>query len=505
MSVSFKKQYFKQFTSKEVFDQLVDYHTIVEMLDNCRTKYTNDQAVIKSDGSIATFDQLYCDAAKFSSYLINRNLCKANIAIISLGNYDFEVASLGIMGSGNVAVLIPADFGKDLICEYLQKFDVKLVFVDEVNKNKLKGLSIETIDITQPCLNETQGFKDDIKPHDAACILLTGGTTGKHKGVVLSHDALMAGTINGCYGLKNVFKQMYFCLIPLTHSFGFIRNMLCAIYTGSLIYYNMNKTKLFQELAVYKPTVLIIVPALAELFLSLIKSQTLGIVGGKLHTIICGSANVPPYLALEYDKLNITFCPGYGLTECANIVSGNPIANKCPDSVGLIFPDQEAKIVNGELYLKGRTLFSGYYNDKEQTDLAFDHGWFKTGDLAKFDENNNLYIVGRIKDLIVLPSGEKVSPAYIEAKVDKLDFVQDSLVYQQANEYGINELVCEVFLRKAIVDKLGLKGQDLFDYVWRHLQEINKDLLSYENIKKLVIREKDFERTPAMKIIRKKH
>lgn len=374
MSVSFKKEYFKKFTSKEVFEQLVDYHTIVELLDNCRTKYTNDQAVIKSDGSIVTFDQLYCNVAKFSSFLINKKINKKNIAIISAGNYNFEIASLGIMASGNVAVLIPADFSKELIKEYLTKFDVKLIFADDLNKEKVKDLSIETIDITLPLNNETQGFKEDVKPNDSACILLTGGTTGKHKGVVLSHDALMAGTINGCYGLKNVFKQTYFCLIPLTHSFGLIRNMLCALYTGSLIYYNTNKTKLFQELAVYKPTVLIIVPALAELFLNLIKSQTLGIVGGRLHTIICGSANVPPYLALEYDKLNITFCPGYGLTECANIVSGNPLANKYPDSVGLIFPDQEAKIVNGELYLKGRTLFKGYYNDKTQTDLAFDKG-----------------------------------------------------------------------------------------------------------------------------------
>ena len=344
----------------------------------------------------------------------------------------------------------------------------------------------------------------NVSKDDRACIIMTGGTTGKSKGAVLSHDALMCGMINGTYGLPNVMHEVYYCLMPLTHVFGFIRNLLTSLYTGSCIYFNQDKRLMFNEFKQFRPTGLVIVPALAELFLNLIKAYGFDMLGGRLKFIICGAASVPPYLIAEYNKLNVNFCPGYGLTEFSNMVSGNPEGLVKPDSVGLLYPDQEAKVVNGELWLKGRNMLIEYYNEPEENANAFEDGWFKTGDLVRFDEDNFLYIIGRVKDIIVLSNGENVSPAYIESKVNQLNFIQDSLVTEATNEFGAQILQVEVVLRVAVVKALGLEGEELAQFVTEKVFEVNNCLFDYERFSKVVIRTEDFPRTPAMKIIRPK-
>jgi long-chain acyl-CoA synthetase len=249
---------------------------------------------------------------------------------------------------------------------------------------------------------------------------------------------------------------------------------------------------------------LVIVPALAELFLNLIKAYGFDMVGGQLKFIICGAASVPPYLINEYHKLNVNFCPGYGLTEFANMVSGNTEGLRKPNSVGLLYPGQVAKVVNGELWLKGRNMLKEYYNEPEENKTAFEDGWFKTGDLVRFDEENFLYIVGRAKDVIVLSNGENVSPAYIESKINQLTFIQDSLVTESTNELGAQILQVEVVLRASVIRGLGLQGEELNKYVTEKVLSINNELLDYERFSKVVIRSEDFPRTPAMKIIRPK-
>ena len=211
----------------------------------------------------------------------------------------------------------------------------------------------------------------NIQESDPACIVLTGGTTGKSKGAILSHRAVLRGTLNGAYGTKEVFNQVYYSIMPLTHVFGLIRNLLTSLFTGSVIYFCADKRTMFKEIKEVQPTVLIVVPALAEIFLNLTKQFTLGFLGGKLHTIICGGASVPPYLVEEFPKFGVQLLPGYGLTETANLVSGNPEGLKNPTSVGFLYPDQEIKIVNDELWIKGKNLMEGYYNEDEENKKIF--------------------------------------------------------------------------------------------------------------------------------------
>jgi long-chain acyl-CoA synthetase len=220
--------------------------------------------------------------------------------------------------------------------------------------------------------------------------------------------------------------------------------------------------------------------------------------GEDMKVIICGAAPVAPYLCEEYRKLGITLLPGYGLTESANLVSGNPETEKKPSSVGLMYPGMEYKLVDDELWLKGINMMDGYYGDEENA-LAYEDGWFKTGDLVRIDDEGFLYIIGRIKEIIVLDSGENVSPAELETKFYGLDCIQDCLVYDIVDE-GRQQLVLEVVPRMASIKAAGV--ENVGEYINAKVNEINATLPAFEKINKVVIRDTDFVRTPAMKIAR---
>ncbi len=487
--------------SNPIVKNIVNITNITQLLHHIKKEYGKYEAVMKNDGTIVTFNDLYKDVVTVAHNLKD---VTGNVGLFAPNSYEFMVVALAVMTLGKMVVCLPAALKKEQLFGCCQKFDVtllcyhpKLIAASTLNINKVEIATLfKGKNIKDDVLNE------NIQDRDPACLLLTGGTTGAPKGVVLSHTAIMRGAINGCYGINDVYHERYYCMIPLTHSFGFIRNMLCALYTGSVIYFNQDKMLMFKELATFKPTVLIVVPAIAELFLSLVQSRGKEILGGKVKVIICGSANVPEHLSLEFWKEGIGFHPGYGSTELSNMVTGNIAPTQFPQAVGILFPEQEAKVVEGELWIKGRNLMNGYYKDPIANQEAFRDGWFKTGDLVRFDEYDNIYIVGRIKDLIVLDNGEKVSPAYLEAKVLKIDLVKDALVYAEKNSNGATNLILEVTLREGFAQKLNIK--DVQEYLEKEVDKINDSGLPHERINKVIIRKEDFPRSPAMKILRKK-
>ncbi len=513
MIKSFTRADFKKYASDEVFDKIVDLKTIPEFLNHIK-KYGSLNAIAKVDGTVATYTEFYEDIQKVC-YVLNKNGIEknTNVGVYCHNNYEFACAAIGIMAYGCVATLIPFQLDDKTLFGCTKKYNLSGLLYGgplEANTalakelNKIFYYKISDIFSIDSSLISENFICDDINEDDSACIIMTGGTTGKSKGALLSHTNLMCGTINGCYGLKDIFNQTYYSIMPLTHVFGFVRNLLTSLYTGSVIYFNQDKQQMFKDMAMIKPTVLVVVPALAELFLKLANQFGMQMLGGDLKTIICGGASVPPYLVQEFTKKGITFCPGYGLTELANMVSGNPNPDKYPASVGMLFPDLEAKLVSGELWLKGRNLMKCYYGEDEENKNAFEDGWFKTGDLAEFDENNNLYIIGRIKDIIVLANGENVSPAYIESKVNEIPYIQDSLVYKTTNDFGNVILALEVVLRQSEIAKLNLQREELEAFVNTELNKVNEELQSYERFSKIIIRDTDFQRSPSMKIIRPK-
>ena len=494
-----------KYSQVEVFEKLPKLSHMANFLEDIHSCYGDKVATIDALGA-KTYNDLYTDTSKIVT-ILNHIEAKKHVVVYCQNNYNFVRVALAIMASGKVAVLLPAQLDDKTLYGCLMKYQASAIIFENATKantvfasQMLQNVEFYNIDEVDFDSIKQSSYNFDINELDPACIVLTGGTTGRSKGAILSHKALLTGTKNGIYAVPYVFDETYFSIIPLTHVFGLIRNLLTCLYTGCKVEFCIDMKGMFKQLPVAKPSILILVPALAELFLNLIKQFGMGIVGGNLKMIICGGASVPPYLTLEYDKLGVKMFPGYGLTESANLVSGNPNQIEKPFSVGLLYPGIEVKVVDQELWLKGDNMMSGYFNEPTENELAYSDGWFKTGDLVEFDEEGFLYIIGRIKDIIILSNGENVSPAYIEAKINDIEVVQDSLVRSFKTEIGTEVLAVEILPRKSEVVKLGIT--DLESYLQSEIDKVNETLLPHERIQKIIVRTEDFKRSPSMKIIR---
>ncbi len=499
MIIKAKENVFDKYTDKETLSKIKDFNCVSDMWQQSVKNYADHLAIQTPTESI-TYSELDEKVSLFRTVLKNNGVDKGDFVGIYLPNgIDFAKAYLAITTLGAVAVLLPAFLPKEAVFGCSLKFKLKAIVYAQALQDNLAILSSQNPSVKQILSTESANEKTFAVSveKDAPCsIVFTGGTTGKSKGSLLSNGAVMKGTKNGCYGIKNVFNQRYVLVLPLTHVFGLIRNLLTSLCTGSALFICASTQDMFRDIAIFKPTILVLVPAIAEMALRLSKKFNKNMLGEDLKTIICGAAFVPPYLVSEYDKLGVALLPGYGLTESANLVSGNAEALSKPNSVGYLYEGIEAKIVDGELWLKGPNMQTCYFGEDEENANAYEDGWFKTGDIAHFDQDGLLYITGRKKEIIVLSTGENVSPAELEAKFSAIDLIQDCLVYE--NEFG--KLEIEVLIRDVVVEAKGITNAK--DVIKEEIKKINATLPPFEKITEVKFRDTDFIRSPSMKILR---
>ena len=503
MIINVTENRFEKYTPSENMAKLVMYDSVSHMWAHSVSEYAGLTAI--DDDREYTYAELDKDAAALRGVLVDKGIARGdNVGIYIPNSYSFVKAYIAVQTMGCVAVLLPAHLDDKSVygCSlkynlkaviYGDAFEEKVTFTSENNPSvKLIKASAVSETVTEICYSA---------PSDDSTVIFTGGTTGKNKGALLSHKAVMRGVLNGCYGYKDVFCQKYLLVLPLTHVFGLIRNLMTPLYCGCTIHICRNPKDIFREMTAFNPNILVLVPALAEMILNISKQFGKPMYGNALKYIICGASAVPPYLLAEYAKIGVTMFPGYGLTESANLVSGNPETVTKPDSVGIPYPGQQLQIVDGELWLKGDNMMTRYYGEDEENEKAYNDGWFMTGDLVRIDEDGFLYITGRKKDVIVLSTGENISPEEVENAFCKLDILTDAMVYQD-NINGREILTLEVFPRAGELSSV--KPEDREEYIRKQLGEINQTLPMFMRVSKFVIRDTDFERTPAMKKVRKK-
>ncbi|MBE5754435.1 MAG: acyl--CoA ligase [Clostridiales bacterium] len=488
---------FKKYTSEETWNKIVDYQSVSEMWASCVKNYANKTAIV--DGKEYTYSEIDQKVSAMRAALSEKGVGAGDrVGVFMPNSASFAVAFLAITTLGAVAALLPPHLDQTAVFGCSLKFGLKAIVYADAFIEKMEFTAQKNPAVILISENAQGQSKVDIAEvaGEAPCVIIfTGGTTGKNKGALLSNRAIMRGVKNGCFGIKEIFGLRYFLVLPLTHVFGLVRNLLTCLYTGSSIFICKNNKDMFKDIAVYKPSIMVLVPALAEMALNLSKQFKRNMLGEDMKTIICGASAVSPYLVKEYAQIGITLLPGYGLTESANLVSGNPEALKKPDSVGYIYEGMEYKIVNDELWLKGVNMMDGYVGEPEENQISYEDGYFKTGDLVRIDEEGFLYITGRKKEVIVLPSGENISPAEVESKFNELDTVQDCLI---TLENGV--LALQVLPRMSV---LGLLAKDNpQEYLKEQLNKVNDALPSFQRVSKIVIRTSDFVRSPSMKIVR---
>lgn len=426
----------------------------------------------------------------------------AKIAIFERNSIDALEMFLAVASSGMVAINLPSALPEPAVVGSCRRFDVEAIFVRDEFKplcGQLEGLGVKVLASTS--MADTTTPVTPVDKEEIAAIFFTGGTTGAPKGAMLPHRSLMRGSFNGCFMPGSVlYGHRYIGMLPLSHVFGMIRSTMSVLYTGALWFSCEDMKATIGKLPVIKPTCLVLVPGICDILNGLTKLYGPQFLGGQLKTIISGAANVPPRLISEFDKMGIALLGGYGMTEGANFTSGNGDVKTHPTSVGKVYPDQETKIVDGELWIKGDNVFTGYYKDEANTAAALmPDGWLRTGDLARFDEDGFLYIVGRIKNLIILANGENVSPEEIEEPFYASPFVKDALV-KEGDIDGTPCITIEILPQAQAF--AGKSDEEIEAFMSNLVDEINKTLPTTHRISKMSVRKEDFKRTGSMKVSR---
>ena len=416
-----------------------------------------------------------------------------------------------------------------------------------VEASDLAGRTLNTLAQLQERGNQLYKKGDNsyydykIDTNKLASIVFTSGTTGKGKGVMLSQANIGLDMTLGMYNFDITRKTLH--VLPPHHTFGSTVNYVGHLSQGCEVYISSGLKHVSEEIKEQQPTHLILVPAFLEamnkkiwatarksgkegILKAMMKvsdllrkagidvrrklfSSVLDAFGGKLELVICGGAKLDEEIIRTFDSLGITILNGYGITECAPLISANRNKYRKPGSVGTPILACRVKIDNpdengeGEICVKGPNVMLGYYNNPEATAEVFDKdGFFHTGDYGKLDDEGWIYITGRKKNLIILSNGKNVYPEEIEADLQKVEGVSEVVVY--AGESRVQKdkitIVAEIYPDAELLADKGVS--DLQAYFEGQVRILNAKMPPYKAVKHVKLRNVEFQKNTSRKITR---
>lgn len=377
-------------------------------------------------------------------------------------------------------------------------------------------------------------FKDT--PEDLALINYTAGSTGMSKGVMLPYRSIWSN-IRFCLDNLNWFKpgDSIVNMLPLAHLYGMTIEMLHPVCKGCHCYFLTklpSPAVILKAFAEVRPKLIITVPLVIEkiirnkvfpviekplmrFFLKVpglndyiykkIRRQLMTAFGGNLHEIIVGGAPLNADIEKFLTRINFPLTVGYGMTECGPLISYDSSATTKPHSVGKIVDRMAVRIDSsdpqhepGNIQVKGDNVMLGYYKNPEATaDVMREDGWMDTGDRGIVDADGYIFIMGRSKTMILGPSGQNIYPEEIEAKLNNLPFVNESLVIEK--DGNIVALIHPDFDASM---KAGNDRNALEKIMAQNIQTLNREIPAYSKVKEYKIFEEEFEKTPKRSIKR---
>ena len=404
---------------------------------------------------------------------------------------------------------------------------------------------------------------------DLATIIYTSGTTGMPKGVMLTHGNFIKAfdAHFEFFKFKNFEEELSLAFLPLTHVFERSWSLLC-LYGGARVYFLEDPKNIAKALEEVKPTMMCAVPRffqkvyagvlekaeegsslkkkifnwaieigkqtgelrriekqipfglkIKETFAELlVYSKIKEKMGGRLWFMPCGGASLSPEVTQFFESVNIHLTVGYGLTETTATLTAFPFTNFEHGSCGKPLPGVEIRIgEQDEIQAKGNGIMKGYYNKPEETEKVFTQdGWFKTGDAGKFDENGNLFITDRIKDLMKTSNGKYIAPQMIENLLTNNNFIQQIVLIAEGKQF-VSALIVPNFeflseyLKKKNIPFTNweeiVEKKEILDFYKEKINELQLHLSDFEKVKKFTLMPSEFEITkgeitPTLKIKR---
>lgn len=508
------------------------YNTVPELVKSAARKYKNKTAFQIKRGFRTerfSFREIFEYSLRLSTYLKRLGLKKGDKVLIFAPNMpEWVIAYLAAVNLGVVVVPVDIQTKNETVLKFVKQCEPKLIFRSKNIRRdvKLKVLNVFLEDISNyiESLPLYKGMAN-LRGDDLLCISYTSGTTGEPKGVMLTHKNLLSNLemVQRVFPLEA--DQITLSILPLSHAYGQMADLLAPFRTGAKVIFlnRLNAVTIRRALQRNKVTALTVVPQILRFLLDDIeyhvreqKKESIFKIsfalsrylpfgfkrllfrkihrrfGGSLQFMVSGSAPLDLKLTTTWENFGIPILEGYGATECSAAVSLNTLRNKRLSSAGKLLPGVKVKIgKNSEILVYGPNVSRGYYKNKAKTRKAFRSSWYYTGDIGYFDKDGYLYILGREKFKIVLPSGLKVYVEDVEKKLNKHSQVWDSCVV--GVKKGEGEVVHAVLITKskANVEKI--------------VRKVNKELESHQQIMECSIwPDEDFPRLHTLKIDRSK-
>ena len=525
---------------------------------NCFTAFEPNRVTLKYNESLKQIEAL-------ARWLHSKGIrIGDNIAVSGKNIPEWGVAYLGILFAG--ATVVPIDYhlkneDTDLL---IKTSKAKILFIDEekyphYNENRSnlsevislkKGIGTYIYDLDGPQAEIEQNHEDDL-----AAILFTSGTTGRPKGVMLTHKNLVSDCFLAQGNLDIFHTDVFYAILPIHHAYCMLAVFIESISVGAEIVFGkkMISTIMLKEMREGSVTMLLGVPMLFNKLLAGILRGVrakgpvvygiisfLGGISGiikkvfkvnpgkkifhsvldkaSLATIricICGGGPLAPSVFRKFNQMGIEFIQGYGLTETSPIIALNPKEAYIETSVGKVLPHTDMKILNpdergiGEVIVKGPMVMKGYFEMPEETAAAFTpDGYLITKDLGYLDNGNYLYLTGRAGNMIVTEGGKNVYPEEIENEFQLFEEIEQILIRgfilnQKLKTEGIEALVypnMELFKTES-----GTASKDeITARITAIISEVNQRLLSYQKINQTVVLDEPMEMTTTKKIKRDK-
>lgn len=501
----------------------MDVQTLQDVITHSAAAYGKQAAYrykVKKEVVDRTYEDVKRDSMAVSRMLDGFGMTGKHIALLGATTYEWIVSFFGITNSGSVAVPIDAQLPADAICELINRADVEWLFYDEIRADvvelmkkscpKVKRIVSfqapeQSGDIAswEQLRTENLGeFQAEIAPEQLCTILFTSGTTGKSKGVMLSHRNLTDNAV--CLDMKIPTGTVTMTLLPINHVYCLTMDIIKGLYIGVTSCINDSIMHVQRNLKLFKPDMVLLVPLVIESIYAKLKAAggmlpkkmvAKAAFGGNLKTICSGGAYLDPDYVERFAEYGVTILQGYGMTECSPVISTNLPWDNRKGSVGKLMPNLEAKVVEEEIWVRGSSVMMGYYNMPEETAETLEDGWLKTGDLGYVDDDGYVYITGRKKNLIILANGENVSPEEIENQIGRDDLIKEILVREREQVIEAEVFPDYEYAKKKRIKDIRARLQELID-------EYNRKQPPYKGIHSLIVRETEFEKTTAKKIKR---
>lgn len=489
------------------------------------------------------------------------------VALIGRNNPRWCISYIATITYGAVIVPILQDFNSNDIHHIINHSESELVFAgdaywDKIEEDQVEGIRAAFSLTDFGCLYERKGnsitkfqknilknyrkrypqgfLPEDIKYHevkneDVVLLNYTSGTTGFSKGVMLTCNNL-TGNVAFCMDHKlRTRGSRVLAFLPLAHAYGCAVDMLLSLAEGAhitLLGRIPSPKLLLEAMSVVRPQTICCVPLILEKICrrqifpmlgkgvmkyaiklpildakiySTIREKLLDLFGGEVEQFIVGGAPLNREVEDFLLKIKFPFTVGYGLTECAPLVSYSHSRDFKPTSCGMVLHNymevkvesEDPQTIPGEILVRGENVMKGYYKNQEATDEIFaEDGWLRTGDIGTVDPDGTIYIRGRNKSMLLGPSGQNIYPEEIEAKLNNLYCVNESLVLERNGR-----IVALVYPDYEQADIDGVNGT-LTDIMDENLEILNKLVASYERVSEIILYPNEFEKTPKKSIKR---